>query len=106
MEKICRKCNVEKSLDLFNKCNANKDGHHTWCRDCTRQHARINKPIYEPKMAEKLRLKKLKDEKEELRFLREKEEEKTRKDNNFHKQRDYLSSVARGAISSIRWQSR
>ena len=106
MSKTCRKCNVDKPFDLFNKCSASKDGCHTWCRDCHRQHARMNKPIYEAKMVEKMRLKKLQDEEEHLRFLREKEEEKTRKDDNFHKQRDYLSSVARGAISSIWWQSR
>jgi len=32
--KNCRKCGVNKSLDLFLKQKKNKDGHHSHCKEC------------------------------------------------------------------------
>jgi len=34
--KHCSKCNVEKPLEMFSKCSANKDGLHRWCKDCAK----------------------------------------------------------------------
>ena len=34
--KRCSKCNVDKQLDLFSKCAANKDGFHRWCKECSK----------------------------------------------------------------------
>lgn len=34
MEKICRKCNISKSLLSFPKKSSNKDGLYSYCKDC------------------------------------------------------------------------
>lgn len=34
--KRCSKCNVNKPLDIFSKCAANKDGLHRWCKECSK----------------------------------------------------------------------
>lgn len=34
--KRCSKCNVDKPLDVFSKCAANKDGLHSWCKECSK----------------------------------------------------------------------
>ena len=34
--KHCSKCNVDKPLEMFSKCAANKDGLHRWCKDCAK----------------------------------------------------------------------
>ena len=36
MKKVCRKCDTEKDLDLFNKNIRTKDGFSIYCRDCTK----------------------------------------------------------------------
>lgn len=33
--KLCRKCLIEKSLDDFHKCAANRDGLKSWCKTCS-----------------------------------------------------------------------
>ena len=33
--KICKKCNVEKELNLFNKNKNKVDGLHIWCKECS-----------------------------------------------------------------------
>jgi hypothetical protein len=32
----CSKCNVDKQLNVFSKCAANKDGLHRWCKECSK----------------------------------------------------------------------
>ena len=39
--KTCKKCNIEKSLNLFYKAPSNKDGYNKVCADCVKE--RINK---------------------------------------------------------------
>lgn len=34
--KHCSKCNVDRPLELFSKCAANKDGLHRWCKECAK----------------------------------------------------------------------
>ena len=34
--KRCSKCNVDKPLNVFSKCAANKDGLHRWCKECSK----------------------------------------------------------------------
>ena len=34
--KRCSKCNVDKPLDVFSKCAANKDGLQRWCKECSK----------------------------------------------------------------------
>ncbi len=34
--KRCSKCNVDKQLNVFSKCAANKDGLHRWCKECSK----------------------------------------------------------------------
>jgi hypothetical protein len=47
MNKTCTKCSLDKSLDLFPKMKASKDGRNCWCRQCSaeqkRQHYRLNR---------------------------------------------------------------
>ena len=38
--KDCTKCNIEKPLRNFGKASKRKDGHHSWCKDCTKLAAR------------------------------------------------------------------
>jgi hypothetical protein len=47
--KTCNKCNIEKSLDQFNKNKSKSDGHHVWCKQCmSEQHKKLyaNKSEY------------------------------------------------------------
>lgn len=50
MMKTCSKCKVTKPKSEFNKVAANDDGHHAYCRDCSKKVAydyyRANKPIW------------------------------------------------------------
>lgn len=39
--KTCKKCNIEKHLDLFYKAKSNKDGYNKVCADCVKE--RVNK---------------------------------------------------------------
>ena len=32
--KVCKRCNIEKTLDLFHADNARKDGKSSWCKQC------------------------------------------------------------------------
>jgi 5-methylcytosine-specific restriction endonuclease McrA len=43
--KTCRNCGVSKSLDLFPKQKQNKDGHHSYCKQCR---AAYDKARYNP----------------------------------------------------------
>jgi hypothetical protein len=38
--KICKKCNIEKSLNDFHKKSKAKDGYQTWCKICNRESRR------------------------------------------------------------------
>ena len=38
--KICSKCKQKKELSQFNKNKTRKDGHHTYCRKCSKDHYR------------------------------------------------------------------
>jgi len=42
--KTCKKCNVEKELNLFNKNKSKVDGLHIWCKECS---SNLNKIRYE-----------------------------------------------------------
>jgi 5-methylcytosine-specific restriction endonuclease McrA len=41
--KICRKCNIDKLLIEFSKDNKEKDGYKSRCKECIKEHYRINK---------------------------------------------------------------
>lgn len=36
--KLCKKCNLDKSLDFFNKDKSKKDGYRNSCKDCQREY--------------------------------------------------------------------
>ncbi len=40
--KRCARCRAEKPLDEFNRSPRNKDGRHSYCRDCQKAHYRDN----------------------------------------------------------------
>ena len=40
MNKLCSYCQVEKGLSDFMKCSRKKDGVGSWCKDCSRIHAK------------------------------------------------------------------
>jgi NAD-dependent SIR2 family protein deacetylase len=35
--KVCAKCKEELPAEMFQKCNRNKSGLHSYCRDCNRE---------------------------------------------------------------------
>ena len=37
MEKICKKCGKEKTLDEFSKCKSSKDGYFSYCKLCKKE---------------------------------------------------------------------
>jgi hypothetical protein len=49
--KQCRNCGVSKSLDLFPKQKQNKDGHHSYCKQCRSEY---DKSRYDSKERSKL----------------------------------------------------
>jgi hypothetical protein len=48
--KTCRNCGVSKSLDLFPKQKQNKDGHHSYCKQCRSEY---DKSRYNPEKRSK-----------------------------------------------------
>lgn len=40
--KRCARCHIQKALGEFNRCSSNKDGRHSYCRECQKQHYRDN----------------------------------------------------------------
>jgi hypothetical protein len=44
--KICSKCKKEKHLDLFSNNKTNKDGKHSWCKECIKKQRELKKEKY------------------------------------------------------------
>jgi len=40
MGKRCKRCNVEKEIDKFRSCKANKDGLNSWCKECKKEYSK------------------------------------------------------------------
>jgi hypothetical protein len=38
MSKVCKKCNIEKSFDLFNRDKSKKDGYRNSCKECQKNY--------------------------------------------------------------------
>jgi hypothetical protein len=39
-KKVCSKCNIQKSIDKFQKCKGYKDGYQNWCKTCKYENTR------------------------------------------------------------------
>lgn len=62
--KICRSCGVEKSLDLFPKQKQNKDGHHSYCKQCRSEYDRAR---YNPDKRKSMYFQNLEEQREARR---------------------------------------
>src|SRR5437660_651456 len=56
MNKLCNKCNKEKSLEEFYKHPATKDGYDTQCKECTLARMKITSRAYRIKNKERVKL--------------------------------------------------
>ena len=55
--KTCSKCCQEKSLRDFHRHRRNKDGYHSWCKDCARANVDRNKAKKRAEMGDEAWLK-------------------------------------------------
>ena len=62
--KTCRNCGVAKSLDFFPKQKKNKDGHHSYCKQCR---AAYDKARYNPEKRNKEYVQNLESERQARR---------------------------------------
>jgi 5-methylcytosine-specific restriction endonuclease McrA len=71
-EKLCRGCDTTKPLSLFYKNGTRKDGHDTWCKQCSNNYSKEHYHINAPKRRLQMNLSRKKRSREdaEIAFSR------------------------------------